>query len=863
MSASPSPVQSEGFPSSPGSASGLIPSEDSVDFSEKLAQLIQNLFFKAAYIVIYSRMTLSPIFRQRTGTIKVNTWFNLELDETEAFKDDLRPWKALDRQTRTATSPSHIFSSIPPLIIETVLDTSALTPKQILVLLDSAGARWNVEAAAAARGMRHPEIVLERWRINLNPRAGSSTESLPTIYKKAAVVFRTLHSYAYLLPAWRFRRKVGKTKLNPLALKLSCRVLNGAYAISSAGRIGLSIPLITNEQDNHLESLQFSEVETTAGIFTVQVSYRKNCDFRVDDSESILSLHFLDLDQIQRREGHGGQKTSTGSSQPGSIAGPVPMGSLPSQVRPSSSFSSLHSASLPDSTMAYGSSMPMQSQVSTSNASAFMRPVVQPRAVRNPSISSITQGIGRPIQPFKTRTLSESPSSDSMNSAMYPKLSYHRIASSSSSSSSVGGTMRPRGSSTSGFQGGLIQHTISPGSARNVIPSNSSVSPTTGSTPPLSASPNARRYSSSFGSRSQWLSQGAVPSSPGRSSSLTRRGMFPDSPVPSANSKLILSATPEEEQDPGNIDDFMRLLHNVKPLKSISIRANRSREASSSPESGRSANSNALMSLQRFRNMRDSHAMLTESMTSSFYYSGNAASSGASSGSGQFVGPRISPNTGVTSGAIVGSAGTLGITRGGVSPAQAHTPAIPSRLSEVAADRYRHAAVFDEDEDEERGRRTGEEGEDEEEERETGEDVIEEYNGVNSGSGQGPSRGRRRAGRSKGEYLQRYLGGDNGGSASDRSSIQQVGSEGGDSKDGSGGMPNMPLMIDEEGATRGRPGSVGGMERHSNTGPETGDDDELLFAMSDMNLVTHEVDNEREVMKLNSAEDGENNLGGE
>jgi autophagy-related protein 13 len=99
--------------------------------------------------------------------------FNIELDEMETFRDELRPWRLGDS-----------FDPRPPaLIIETYLDTGDLTPTQALVILDSNDKRWNVtetlenatNRAGLNVGLRRGErgaagtqqIVLERWRIEL------------------------------------------------------------------------------------------------------------------------------------------------------------------------------------------------------------------------------------------------------------------------------------------------------------------------------------------------------------------------------------------------------------------------------------------------------------------------------------------------------------------------------------------------------------------------------------------------------------------------------------------------------------------------------------------------------------------------
>ena len=66
------------------------------------------------------------------------------------FSRDLHVWKILNAYDPQQSPP-------PPLIIETILDASELTPDQTLVILSS-GRRSKVET---------PEVVLERWKVVL------------------------------------------------------------------------------------------------------------------------------------------------------------------------------------------------------------------------------------------------------------------------------------------------------------------------------------------------------------------------------------------------------------------------------------------------------------------------------------------------------------------------------------------------------------------------------------------------------------------------------------------------------------------------------------------------------------------------
>ena len=94
----------------------------------------------------------------------------MDLDDTDAFREELALWKNADVYRQ----------QLPPLIVETYIDSKDLTANQKLVLLDEQGNRWNVDTAMrrivdvpSGRGKAgrvndvKPDVVLERWVIDL------------------------------------------------------------------------------------------------------------------------------------------------------------------------------------------------------------------------------------------------------------------------------------------------------------------------------------------------------------------------------------------------------------------------------------------------------------------------------------------------------------------------------------------------------------------------------------------------------------------------------------------------------------------------------------------------------------------------
>jgi autophagy-related protein 13 len=203
------------------------------------------------------------------------------------FRDDLRLWKTADA-----------YSKLPPLVVETYLDLTNLSPHQALVAVDSNGKMHNV-----TRGQQKAEVVLERWVIEVDGSAEGSdlNQDLPVVYKKAIILFRSLFAYCRILPCWELKARLARSKLNLSSLSIGCRVLNGSQPISSKGRIGLSKAIIADSNgkpsSSHLESFSFADIPSPAGYMKVSVSYRTNVNFKVSDSEALLSSQFLSSEE--------------------------------------------------------------------------------------------------------------------------------------------------------------------------------------------------------------------------------------------------------------------------------------------------------------------------------------------------------------------------------------------------------------------------------------------------------------------------------------------------------------------------------------------------------------------------------------
>ncbi|KZF21038.1 hypothetical protein L228DRAFT_269447 [Xylona heveae TC161] len=630
------------------------PSSQSRDVKSKLNQIIQNFHTKAALIILQSRVPLPPAHAKGTDTVRVNKWFNVELDETEVLRDDLRPWKTCD-----AVDPRP-----PPLFVEVYLDTADLTNNQSLVTIDDQGKRWDVLEALSAesptgrratRTENGTQVVLEQWQIELGqPTAEAPADLasiLPAVYKKSIVLFRSLYTYSKFLPAWKFSKHLAKQRTSFGALRLRYRIFNGAASRPTPKADPLRTALFP-ANGRVTETFSFGSTDSPAGPFSIQVTYRTSCEFRVDDSEALLSSHFMGIDEHFFKPSLGGA-----DEQPAYIGGGREVGSLPQAKRDADE--------MPDPGQAYGSlstfhhigapsgSSPISalraardlagggspSSVDQRTATLAMRSTHGSKASLR-SIDSASAAGRRPsvsFMPFKTPTLSASPSKADPVVPPSPRASVGKAA------SGVSALTQARNRSSLGV---LPQTALraAPNSNESAIASSPSASPRPAP---------VVRYSSSFSHRRGRLSSGGNSKADDDNTSSGKTSLA-SSLAPPGSGILAEGATgslSSIKTDDDNISDFLKMLDTKKDLKSFQ-----------GPVGPTAA-------LSRFQRMRDSNAALSDSMSSSMLMHRSSSSSSRQ----LYSVPAMIAGTSISTAAS--SPGKP------ISPHTPHTPAIPSRLS--------------------------------------------------------------------------------------------------------------------------------------------------------------------------------------
>ncbi|WEW58163.1 autophagy protein 13 [Emydomyces testavorans] len=634
--------------------------EQSIESSEKtpeqkLDQVIQNYHTKAALIILHSRVDLAPSTFH--GAIRTNKWFNVEVDETDELRSPLAVWKS---SNCTHTRP-------PPMIIEIYLDITQLTNNQSLVIIDESGKRWDVVEALATYGCldsaRNSKrgVILERWRVELGtgpnelpPELGTI---LPTVYKKSIVVFRSLYAYSKLLPAWKYSKRHSKVQSNP-ALSLKYRILKGHEEKMRPTKDTLTVPLHPGNGPV-VDTYSFGVTESPAGPFSVLVTYRTNCEFRVDDSEALLSSRFMGVDEHFFRP-------SLPSEDNYAVPGHEP-GSLPVQKR--------NIDRNPDFGQAYGSMSTFHQVGPTTGASPISAlraarelavgspssPTLPPNSPRLNQVARVAALSGegnhptqrRPsisIQPFKAPPLSASPALVESPVVSQPKTSGSRVGPMDITS---GANNMPPPSSTP----------ITPGKSAQV--SDCAIASSTSGSPrqaPIS------KYSSSFSHRRARLSSGGVSKTEEDNISSGKVSVSSSTIQPSSGTPAdaCVASSGSLQADEDNISDFLKMLELRKDLLS-------KKDINSFDKSTKRTSA----ALSRFQRMRDSNAVLSDSMSSSLILQQSSAFSS-----------KQLPNVAVP---VAGASLSVSSSPGkAISPHTPHVPAVPSRLSANSVIDYSH-----------------------------------------------------------------------------------------------------------------------------------------------------------------------------
>ncbi|OTA95622.1 hypothetical protein M434DRAFT_58638, partial [Hypoxylon sp. CO27-5] len=655
------------------------PTRDSV---RKLDQIIQNIYSKAGTVILQTRMQVTPILvgrsqerrtskwvcldseegrlaREFLGLIRQGLQFQLDTDDIDDFRDEFRVWKQC----------GGFENRPPPLIIETYLDASRLKRGQSLVILDENGKRWDVlealnssdqssDSSTGRQGEPITRLVLERWRVELKGKPPDQLNDfgplLPTVYKKAIILMRSIYTTTGLLPAWKLARN-SKTKGSHPALTVRCEVSSGDRP--TYGTDTLRIPLFDGGGDVSTDYM-FGDLEVPVGRFYVSVSYRNHCNFQVVETESLLSSRIgmaISDDMFKpslANRGHGrrdsyapevgslpyhrhAQDITENQQRYGSLStfhGEGPIGTSP--------ISALRAVKAPGS----DTSSPPDSRPGSIEAPPHTLPIGGP--ARRPSVrgahESRRPSVSFQSSPFKHGSLSGSPVVRPQDPDVPP--SPHSLNRPSGLSAHV----RNRSSLTAGMPASL-RGAPAPAPADNSLASSPR--------PSVSS-----RFSSSFTHRRSRPSLGGANRVDDDQNSSGKQSLSSSVAQPGSGLLNELGAGGSSgsfQTDDDSIQSFLKMIDSRRTLQSF--------EPSKKGESA--ATKKTSIQLSKFHQIRESNNILTESMNSSMQLQRSSSSSSRQLTNVPPMSTSSSPGK-------------------PLSPHTPHTPAIPSRLSENSSVDY-------------------------------------------------------------------------------------------------------------------------------------------------------------------------------
>lgn len=615
-----------------------VPDAPSAESIKKLDQIVQNFFSKVAVLVIDSRIKVKHI-KGPNGARKTSKWFQIETEEFEDFRDELKQWKI----------GGSLENTPPALVIEIYLDLSKLKESQSLTIVDDEGKRWDVmdqlNSSSSLSGSdsspysRNTEVILERWTVELKTTGNKPTEDfnsiLPTIYKKAIIFFRSIFTTTRLLPAWKFASQ-SAARNTSLALVPRCRVRTSNTTAHGAD-------LLRDPIDGKSEPVTdyvFGDLDIPGARLSTTVTYRNDCSFRIDDSEALLSSRFMGIDENFFKPSLTQRDQSTRHlHEVGSFRDRRPQTNLSNIQQPYGSLSTFHGERpLGTSPMTALRAVRAPGSDTSSPPESPPQPGIEPpnsMPTTSSRLPTSRSGPTMPFQPFKAGSLSGSPiprHSDTGSPALPSSLTRQNAPPS---------LTQPRNRTS--LRAGM------PASLRGPPQSTEQVS----SSPRAGSS---SRYSSSFTHRRAKTLTGMVSKPPEEDQSNSGRQSLPSSVIQPASGLLAEVGTSSDslQTEDDNISEFLKVLDSKRTLKSFE-----------STKRGESATNKTVAQLSKFHMMRESHNALGDSMTSSMQMHRSSSSSSR----------QLTSVPGVS----MSASSSLSKPQ---SPHTPHTPAIPSRLSE-------------------------------------------------------------------------------------------------------------------------------------------------------------------------------------
>lgn len=153
------------------------------------------------------------------------------------------------------------------MVLDIVLDTADLTPNQVLVLSTPTCQRIRVDghpSGIASPRVQRTNVVLERWTLQLVPPFPAVPPELPSVYKQAIILFRSLYTLVRALPAWGLHRRLVRRRAggNGGGLRIIGRMGMGE---GREGEMGVEARIGEIEGERTTETVVWPAVQTPIG----------------------------------------------------------------------------------------------------------------------------------------------------------------------------------------------------------------------------------------------------------------------------------------------------------------------------------------------------------------------------------------------------------------------------------------------------------------------------------------------------------------------------------------------------------------------------------------------------------------------
>ena len=566
--------------------------------------------------------------------------FGLDVPESDALTSDYSIWKNLDIA----------YAQPPTMIIDISISSRDLKSNEALVMHDEYGkTRYVDDAVRSYHKALHMDvqsdfdIVLERWQFDLgmfnNEFESNLVSVLPKMYKNAVVLFRAVYALLHLLPTWKLSSKSDLSMNSKGLPKLKYRVYEKSENPYSSERDGLYIPL-PDSHSKDLDVYEFETLETPSGKFRIKVNYRRHCDFRIETSEATLSSRIDESDLFKPSLRY---QSDAFDSRKGDFVSPHQPKSSKQILRDADqvqqaygSLSTYHLAGRQLGSSPLSTLRAARDFNSTPPGNSPPTKLLPERRTSRDSYGSLksegsfanTRGTLVNFTPFKSPSLSASPSplsGDHISTSRVSGLSGNK----SSAMTALAEARHPG-------------YTQQPSQYSSTLPTPIPASSTVSSRP-------TPKYSSSFSHR---RSRNSVNLSKDDDASSGQA-----SPRPGSRAGEVNTSSGSLNADDDNISDFLKMLDSKKDLKSFRP-----------PDASLAETSRTTVKLSKFSHLRDSNAVLSDSMSSSVL--GHRSSSSSSR--------QLSSVPAMVGGTSTSTASSPGER---MSPRTPHTPAIPSRLS--------------------------------------------------------------------------------------------------------------------------------------------------------------------------------------